>query len=68
MSERIVGLTKDQVGRLYDTLHADWAEARDAYLAADTNAEEEFHRGRREGLDAALTELDHLMDEMVEQS
>lgn len=65
-TEQIDPLSKDQVGRLYDFLHTQWAEARDAYLSADTGAEEEFYRGRREALDAVLTELDILVDERVE--
>lgn len=62
-TEQINPMSKEQVGRLYDFLHAQWAAARDAYLAADTGGEEEFHRGRREALDGTLTELDILMDE-----
>jgi hypothetical protein len=62
-TEQINPLSKDQVARLYDFLHTQWAEARDAYLAADTGGEEEFYRGRREAMDAALDELDILVDE-----
>lgn len=62
-SEHINPMSKAQVGRLYDFLHTSWAEARDAYMAADRGAEEEFYRGRREAMDAVLTELDTFMDE-----
>jgi len=67
MSEPIYGLSKDGVGRLYDFLHTQWAEARDAYVEATHATEEEFYRGRREGIDAVLSELDHMMDEVDEQ-
>jgi hypothetical protein len=62
-TEPINPLSKDQVARLYDFLHTQWAEARDTYLAADNLPEEEFYRGRREAMDAVLSELDALMDE-----
>lgn len=62
-TEQINPMTKDQAARLYDFLHAQWGEARDAYLAAEHASEEEFHRGRREAIDDVLSQLDSLMDE-----
>lgn len=54
-------LTPDQVARLYDALHALSGEAGREYLAAEHVAPEEYARGRRDGLDRALDELDALV-------
>lgn len=58
----IRALDHDAVARLYDALHLAHAAAQHAYMTTDDPGPESYNRGRRDGLDEALTILDEFMD------
>lgn len=62
MAEPIRGLDGEHVARLYDALHLAWTAARREYLDAEHVAAEEHARGRRDGIDEALSILDEMVD------
>lgn len=58
----IRALSAEEVGTLYDALHLAWAAARKDYTDTTDPLPEEHARGRRDGLDEAISILDEWMD------
>ena len=59
----IRALSVKDVAALYDALHLAWAAARKDYMDAKDYGPEEHARGRRDGLDQAISMLDEWMDQ-----